>query len=196
MANHTGNYESIYWGNYRMTGFNEFLYNQLTRNRQKDSFRGHIKGDNYFWGDVCKEKIKYVRNFAFSDINTLKACPIMPYHDLNRPYVNYWFVSSEGSNVDTFNQCITEQNQDNLEKEGGACIMYTHFAAGFYKNGRINSRFKYLMSRLSKKNGWFVTVSTLLDYLLKIRGHYDITAKERKALERKWLWHKIRVGRT
>ena len=120
----------------------------------------------------------------------------MPYHDPERPYVNYWFASSEGANVESFNKCISEKNQDRLEKEGGACIMYTHFASGFYKNGSINSRFQFLIKRLSKKNGWFVPVSTLLDYLLEIRGHHDITDKERKQLERKWLLHKIRVGTT
>ena len=58
----------------------------------------------------------------------------MPYHDLKKRYVNYWFTSSEGSNVRTFNECISEQNQDQLEEEGGACIMYTHFGCGFYTN--------------------------------------------------------------
>jgi hypothetical protein len=36
----------------------------------------------------------------------------------------------------------------------------------------------------------------LLDFLLAERGHHDITNKERRRLERKWLWHKIKVGRT
>jgi hypothetical protein len=128
MANHAGCQEAIYWGNYRLTGFNEFIYNVLTRYRNDKVFRGHIEGDKYFWGDICKEKVKYVRNFVFSDINTLKVCPIMPYHDPKRPYVNYWFASSEGPNVEAFNRCIAERNQDRLEEEGGGCFMYTHFA--------------------------------------------------------------------
>lgn len=194
MSNHSRNEESLYWGNYRLSGFNEFIYNLLTRNRHKERFRGHKEGDKYFWGDICKEKIKYVRNFVFSDINTLKVCPIMPYYDPERPYVNYWFASSEGPDVPAFCQCVTEKNQDRLEGEGGACIMYTHFACGFYSKGSINSRFKFLIRRLSKKNGWFVPVSTLLDYLLEVKGPHNITAKERTKLERKWLWHKIRVG--
>lgn len=74
--------------------------------------------------------------------------------------------------------------------------MYTHFAKGFYENGNgINSRFKSLMKRLSRKNGWFVPVSTLLDYLLDDCYH-NITDSERKSLERKWLLHKIKIGRT
>jgi len=194
MANHASCLENIHWGSYRLTGLNRFLYNVLTRNRRNKKYRGHIEGDSHFWGDICKKKIKYVRNFTFPEINTLKMCPMMPYHDPDRPYVNYWFASSIGSSVKYFNECISENNQDRLEKEGGACIMYCHFAFGFYEDGRINSRFKYLMERVSKKNGWFVPVSTLLDYLLKHNGHYTITDKERAQLERKWLLHKVLIG--
>lgn len=196
MSNHSGNIESIYWGNYRLTSFNKFIYNFLTLNRHNGIFRGHIKGDQYFWGDICKEKLKYVRNFVYSDINTFKACPIMPYHDPQRPFVNYWFASSEGRDVKAFNQCISERNQDSLEEEGGACIMYTHFAKGFYDNNALNKRFKELMRRLSRKNGWYVPVSTLLDYMIKVKRHHDITDRERNFLERKWLFHKIKVGHT
>ncbi len=196
MANHSDCRENMYWGNYRLSGINVLIYNLLSRYRHNQLFRGHIKEDPYFWGDICKEKIKYVRNFVFSGINTLKYCPMMPYHDPKRPFVNNWYASSEGSNVEAFNQCINEQNQDRLQEEGGACIMYTHFAYNFIKDGRINSRFKLLMKRLSKKNAWFVPVSTLLDYLLELKGHHEITNKERRQIERKWLLHKMKVGTT
>lgn len=194
MANHNTNKESIYWGSNRLSGINKFIYSIL--NFKKYAFMGEIEGSDYFWGEICKEKIKYVRNFVFPQINTLAVCPYMPYYDPDKPYVNYWFASSEGSDVNAFNKCISEQNQDLLEKEGGACIMYTHFAFGFYDHNEINQNFKTLMDRLRKKNGWFVPVSTLLDYLLEINGQHIITNQEKKRLERKWLLHKIRVGTT
>ena len=127
--------ESIYWGDRRLTGINAFVYNVLTRYRKKEIYRGHIEGDKLFWGDICKQRIKYVRNFVFPGMNTLKACPVMPYHDPQRPYVNYWFACSEGPDVGTFNSCISERNQDLLEQQGGACIMYTHFAKSFLEKG-------------------------------------------------------------
>lgn len=196
MVNHTGCEESIYWGNYRLSGINETIYNLLTFFRHNGLFKGHIPESQLFWGDICKEKIKYVRNFVFPDINTIKACPMMPYHDSQKPFVNYWFASSEGPEINSFNKCLSEHNQDQLEEEGGACIMYTHFAKGFYLNGAINKRFKLLMERISRKNGWFVSVSTLLDYLLDIKGQHNITDQERKRIERKWLLHKIKVGQS
>jgi hypothetical protein len=193
MANHTGCRESIYWGNARVSGVRRLIYNALTLRMNEGSSlsQGHIEGSPLFWGDLCREKIKYVRNFVYGDINTLKACPVMPYHDPARPFVNYWFASSEGANVDSFNATASEGNQDRLVREGGACIIYTHLAAGFVEKGRIHGRFRMIMERLSKMNGWFVPVSTLLDYILHTRGHHVITQKERKALEGRWMWHKI-----
>jgi hypothetical protein len=90
---------------------------------------------------------------------------------------------------------LSEKNQDLLEEEHGACIMYTHFGAGFY-DGQVDTQFQRLMKRLSKKNGWFVPVATLLDYIVKTCGPHHITQKERKRLERKWLMSKIITGTT
>jgi len=116
----------------------------------------------------------------------------MPYHDPERPFVNYWFASSEGANVASFNERIAEANQDRLEEEEGACIMYTHFGLGFCEDGRLNPRFRRLMERLARKRGWFVPVATLLDHLLATRGRVEISAAQRTALEWRWLRHKLR----
>ena len=196
MSNHSGCEESIYWGADRVTGVNRLIYNLLTRFSKTDMFRGHRPGDPLFWGDICQARVRYVRNFTYSGINTLAACPLMPYHDPERPYVNAWFASSEGADVHAFNQCVSELNQDRLEAEGGACIMYTHLASGFATNGKVDRRFAQLMTRLARKNGWFVPVSTLLDYLAANRGTPDITRGQRRRLERRWLWSKLGVGST
>jgi hypothetical protein len=194
MANHSGCAESIYWGADRVSGANRLAYNLMTHNSRRGVFRGHVEGDPHFWGDICKAKVRYVRNFTYSDVNTLAACPMMPYHDPERPYVNRWFASSEGAEVNTFNRCLSEANQDKLEAQGGACIMYTHFASGFVSDGTVNPRFAQLMTRLAQKNGWFVPVTTLLDYLSARQGETVITAAQRRGLERRWLLSKLRVG--
>jgi hypothetical protein len=74
--------------------------------------------------------------------------------------------------------------------------MYTHLAAGFVNDGRLDPRFQELMERLARKNGWFVPVTTLLDLLAPADGPTIISAGQRRDLERRWLWSKIRVGRT
>jgi hypothetical protein len=195
-ANHAGCQDSIYWGDRRVSGLQRHAYNLLTGFKNRD-FQGHRPDRPGFWGDLCENHVKYVRNFVYADINTLKECPYMPYHDPDRPFVRSWFASSEGPSVESFNRTLSEANQEQLEVEGGACIMYTHFANGFFENGRLDSRFAGLMRRLSSRPGWFVPVSALLDYLEAAREHGRvITASERRGLERRWLAHKIRLGGT
>ena len=192
-ANHSEG-EGLYWGEHRLSGWRVPLHNLLTRRRAANQYFGHVEGNQYFWGDLCKKRIKYFRNFVFQDINTLKSCPYMPYHDTKRPYVNHWFASSNGNNVRSFNKCISEKNQDRLEREGGACIMYTHFANGFADGKQLDPTFTKLIKRLSEKNGWFVPVKKLLDHLLKVNGRHEITDVQRRRLERKWLLEKIFIG--
>jgi hypothetical protein len=194
LANHAGTDESIYWYEARLSGVCALAYTLLTCGRFKGRARGHIDGDPLFWGDLCRERVKYVRNFVFAEINTLKACPWMPYHDPARPYVNYWFASSPGKDCRQFSETISEQEQDRLEAEGGACIIYTHFASGFCQDGRVAPRFKGLMERLARKNGFFVPVGVLLNYLLDRFGHREITGRQRAGLERRWLLRKLWVG--
>jgi len=195
MANHSACRENIYWGPDRLTGLTRAAYNIMTRYRHNGKFRGHIEGDPLYWGDLGRDRITYTRNFVFPDINTLAACPMMPYHDPKRPLVNFWYASSEGPDLQSFNTTLTEANQDRLLDEGGACIMYTHLACGFYEHG-LNRRFESLMKRLSGLPGWFVPVGTLLDFLRERNGGHTLTDRERTRLERAWLRHKLRVGAT
>ncbi len=191
MANHDINLDNVYWGHYRLTGMYSSIYRLLTMGQKHLKFSGHLRGTPYFWGDICKSRIKYVRNFTFDRINTYAICPYMPYHDPLRPYVNYWFSSSDGSTLDMFNRLLSEKNQDRLEQEGRVCIVTTHFGKGFWSNRGLDKKFRHLMERLSRKSGWFVPVSDLLDFLLKKNGHHVISDGERSRLERRWLLSKI-----
>jgi hypothetical protein len=198
MSNHANSREAIYWGSSRLSGFEKMIYQVLTTGRDHRNFYGHIPGHENFWGDLCLEKINYVRNFTTSEINTLKQFPFMPYHDPARPFVKAWFASTEGPNVHAFNDCTQENSIDGLEREGGACIMYTHFANGFQQHGEVNAQFKKQMESLSKREGWFVPVSTLLDYLktqpsMQNQAH-ELKTAERKKMERDWLRFKISIG--
>lgn len=193
MANHYDCKESIYWAEYRLSGSRRLLYNLLTRGRNRGHSLGHIPDHPYFWGDFCRERIKYVRNFVFGTINTLAACPLMPYHDPARPFVNSWYASSEGANIESFLTRVTSANLDSLEADRGACIMYTHFGHGYVRGGQLDPRFRLTMEQLARRNGWFVPVTTLLDFLSPGPPHI-LSDSERSALERRWLMHKIRFG--
>ena len=193
MANHY-NADAMYWGEARLTGvLRRGIYNAMTRGGNKGRFQGQLPGP-HFWGDVCREKIRYCRNLVYRDINTLKACPMMPYHDPARPYVGAWYSSAEGAEAPAFIETIAEAHQDSLESEGGLSIMYTHFGKQFAPDGMLNPRFRDLMQRLSRKNGWFAPLTTVLDYLAERNGTHAITAAERSRLEWNWLFSKCFHG--
>ncbi|HLH44196.1 MAG TPA: hypothetical protein VKV74_14505 [Bryobacteraceae bacterium] len=193
MANHY-NGEAIYWGPARLTGLRRCAYRALTPLRSASRHSGHVEGHPCFWGDLCRERIRYCRNFVFSDLNTLRACPWMPYHDRVRPWVNYWFAASEGAKGPSFIRAISEANQDRLEAEGGACILYTHFGHGFVVDGKLRPEFCRLMHRLSRKNGWFVPTSEMLDFLAAQRPAVTLDDRMRSWLEWRWLGEKIFRG--
>ena len=194
LANHADCTESIYWGKERLTGINKLVYKIANFKKISEEFYGDRKDSPLFWGDICQARVKYVRNFVYNEINTLNACPVMPYYDPDRPFVNYWFASSDGRDCKTFNSLLSEKNQDSLVQDGGACIVYTHFANEFCQSGKLNPRFKELICRFSKLNGWYVPVSTLLDYLLTIPERPQFNPQIRGRLERKWLGKKFLDG--
>jgi hypothetical protein len=193
-ANHVGCRDGIYWGDARFDGLNRFIYNLANRFTTRDISRGHVEGDPLFWGDVCNERIKYLRGFVFKNMNSIRHCAFMPYHDPSKPYVAKWFSSSDGGDLNAYLKCVTEDHIDRLEEEGGVCIMYTHFAFGFCdSNGNLNSDFERIMQRLSQRNGWFAPTHKVLDHLESQHGAHVVTPPERRRLERVWLAEKLKV---
>jgi len=181
-ANHVGQREGIYWGDARFDGLVSKTYRMLASSLD---YSGHKQSTPYFWGDLCKNRIKFVRNFTFKNINTLNMDPFMPYHDPNRPYVQYWFSSSEGSGPKAFCELISEANQDRLMEEGGACIVYTHFGSSFWK---MPADFVALMKRLAKLPGWFVPASKMLTHIGEARGWCNVENHRRSFRNMQWRW--------
>jgi hypothetical protein len=75
--------------------------------------------------------------------------------------------------------------------EGGVCIMYTHFAYGFAESGRVNPKTEELLTELSRRGGWFVPVSTLLDYLQARQTRETRSIYERVNMELRWFLSKL-----
>jgi len=163
--NHASNSDNIYWGYKR---FGAILKNIIKfRYGSKRRFFGDEGDSVYFWGDICKKHIKYIRNRVFLGVNTLKYDPKMPFIEKKKKYSNYWFSSSDGHTVEEFNNLISKKNIDSLKNKKGLCIVYTHFASGYIdEHGVLNSDFVANIEYLSKQNGWFVPASEVLDFLL------------------------------
>lgn len=189
-ANHGRNADLIYWGYERFVYPLKWFY----RLKQVRCYSGSDEGSSYFWGDISKKHIKYMRNRVINDINTTRFDKYMPYQEKHKSRCsNYWFSSSDGHTVEEFNDLLSKENVQRLEEQGGACIIYTHFASGFVdKNGNINEQFKESIQQLSEKNGWFVPVGTLLDYLMEEeqRGGY-LSFFQALRLDMLWLYDRL-----
>ncbi len=194
--NHDGQTEGIYWGDARLNQPLRSVYRLANRAARQDRRNfGHVPGSPYFWGDLCRDRVEYVRNFVYSDINTLAQDPHMPYHDSSRPFVKYWFSGSNGAEIGPWLTLLSEANQDRLVAEGGACIAYTHFALGFVDDGKLNPQFESLMRRLAALPGWFVPASTLLDYLREQPGwQAHATPGHLRRLQTRFLASRLRSG--
>jgi len=186
-VNHVGQKEGMYWGSARFdTPVRELYEAYLRVRKQNPQYAGHVENSPHFWGDLCRERIRFVRNMVWSDVNTLSMDPLMPYHDPRRPYVQYWYSSSHGSSVSRFCRLLSEANQDRLVEEQGACIVYTHLGSTFFP---LNPDFVRLMRRLASLGGWFVPASTLLNYIGDQRGWTDVSKHRLRyaSMQARWL---------
>lgn len=196
-VNHFGQREGLYWGDARLEGVAGAAYRAATRLLGRDErYYGHVEGSEYFWGDICRERIEYVRNYTTPGVNTLRFDPLMPYHDPRKPYVRFWFSSSEAPAVDDFCRLLSDENQDRLCEEGGVCIVYTHFAFGFCEGGRVDPRFRRAIERLAGLPGWTAPVSTVLDHLRGRPGwRPEPPLGEIRRVQNRWLRARVRHGR-
>jgi hypothetical protein len=184
-ACHAGNRENIFWGEHRFY-FSVFkLWYRLLNSNAKNYFSGHDPKSVYYWADICGETFDYVRTFTFNDINLLNIGR-MPYLMKDRLCFKSSFYTCFADNVEEFNRLLSIENQIKLQKEKGVCILTTHFGKGFVKDGELNKKTKYLLSKIAKRNGYFAPVCEVLDYLMKVNGNCILSKKEIFYLEFRW----------
>jgi hypothetical protein len=189
--NHFNNADNVYWADARLSGFVPRLAYRLAA--KTPPALGHVEGSDYFWGDVCRHRIDWVRSFTVRRTNLVGMRTPLAYSDPERPFVRAFFLSSEGGTLEDFCARITETEQDALAA-GGYCVMYTHFGDRFCVDGELNPEFERLMRRLAAlEGGWFPTASELLDHLYPSTPD-PITRRERAAIERNWLSERLRHG--
>jgi hypothetical protein len=103
------------------------------------------------------------------------------------------FQLQRGADVAKFVALLSPKNVDRLIDEQGVCIIYTHFASGFVKDGVLDKGFAKMIEYLASKNGWFVPASVLLDYFLEAKGHNpkELTMFCKVRIELKWSIEKL-----
>lgn len=185
-ANHAHNRENVYWGVDRVDFPPVRLFYALTNGHDREWFQGHREGSPWWWGDLVRERVEYVRNLTYDEVNLLRINPSMPYHDPRRPLVRWWFSASDAEDGAAFNQLLDEAAQDRLEAEGGVCIVATHLGKRYTRDGKVHPRTEQLLRRLASKRGWFPTVSELLDWLKARRTTDTLPAGEWRRMQVRW----------
>jgi len=194
-ACHGKNRENLYWGSQRFS-FGVFgrIYGLLDR-RSKGYFAGEVQESKYFWGDVCRQHIDYVRTFTYNNINLLNVSRCLPYKAPHFPYFNACFFTSEAGNVEEFNTFLSPERFQRLVDQRGVCILSVHFGKGFVKNGEVNSKTKEILEKVAGANGWFVPVAKMLDFLRGQQVDIRISQRAMFILELKWFLNTIRRRR-
>lgn len=191
--NHYQNSDNLYWGPDRLNlPPLRWLYRLASG---PGNSRGHLPGSAEFWGDLARERIRYVVDFSFREINLLKVNPSLPFHDPLKPYVQYWFETSDGAERNAFVTLLGRENLDRLERERGVSIVYTHFGKGFVRDGVVDPEVRDRIADLARRNGWFAPASAILDFLRESRGgDLRLSWRERARLELLWTFEKLRYG--
>jgi hypothetical protein len=185
-ANHGHNRDNLYWGVDRVDLLPVRWFYALTNGNPRNWFQGHRENSPFWWGDLCQERIDYVRNLTYDEVNLLRINPGMPYRDPRRPLVRWWFSATDAEDCAAFNHLLNEAAQDRLEAEGGVCIVATHLGKRYTRDGRVDPRFETLLRRLAGKQGWFPTVSELLDWLLATKRQDVLPRNEWRRMQVRW----------
>ena len=196
-VSHANNRENLYWGSDRIDDpVLRWLVGSIW-DMKRGYFQGHVEGSPYWWGDLCARHVVYARNLTFNHINTVSVNPSIPYRDAARPLAKWWFSSSDADDAAAFAELIRPESQERLERDGGVCIVATHFGKRFYDGERIHPLFEERIRMLSRRAGWFVPVGQLLDCLREQREGEFLPPREWRRMQ--WQWaidSAIRVARS
>jgi hypothetical protein len=191
-CNHGQNRDNLYWGAKR---FQTAWLRGMAGSWRKEGasyYLGEVESSEYFWGDLCRQHIRYVRNWTFPCLNMLEVNPEMPYRLPGTPYVNLWFSTADAPGVEDFVRLLTPDGIDRLERAGGLCIISTHLGKGFVENRGLDPRVDRILQDLSRRPGWYVPVSEMLDYLVKTQDRGRSLGSWKTAmLETRYLVYKL-----
>ncbi len=169
-VNHSYNKDSIYGGYKR---FNTPISSLIKKMYKQYSgvFHGEEPESQYFWGDKHKEIIQFSRNHEFDGINTTKYDSYMPYFDPKRSkYANYWYSATFAPNQWVYNKIVNKKSIEQLDKENGACILFTHLGY-FMQDGKIDKGFIESLEILAdNKDGIYIPVSNVLEEIAEKRA--------------------------
>jgi hypothetical protein len=171
---HSKNAENLYWDSKTA---NSNLEKKILQMYTKNRCFGEIADSQYFWGDICREKINFIRMFRTRSLNTLNFNPSMPYHDFSKPFVNYWFSATKGYIPTLF----TEANINSLCEQNGVSILYQYLHKYVDFNNSIQIDVKNVLEKIAndkrilKKPASYVLQRLKQMQNIQVINHNDFT---------------------
>lgn len=167
---HSRNLENIHWGSDLVP---KKPWQSLIRLAESTRFHGHDDASDYFWGDLCREKTRYVRHLDSVQADSLGLEPATPFHDPAMPFVNWWFNAAYGAGTRLFD-ILSPHSIRELRRTRGASIVHCylrHYTRTASNTLQPHARFLQTMKLLSdQSDGWYVPVSELLDRRRTLRS--------------------------
>jgi hypothetical protein len=168
---HGRNRENLYWGR-SCTRYRPLA--KIIGGLVPFPFEGHDPASDYYWGDLCRERTRYVRLFETTRLNTLAFDPATPYHDPRKPDVPWWFSATYAAQERLLG-LVTAEAVDRLAADRGSSILHVYLRRFGVRGGdgryTVHQGFLEVVRLLARRpDGWYVPVATLLDRLRIIRG--------------------------
>ncbi len=163
---HAKNVENLYWQQRAIAGGPlRSLMNVLAAGHQCS---GEDPGSRYFWGDVCRERVQFLRLFRTPRINTLGVNPSMPYFETAKPYVRGWFTITDRR----LEECTSPEALAMLSHENGLCLTRQHLSRFAEPGPRgVTVEFEQAMRRLrGAPDVWSATAGAVLERLSLLQG--------------------------
>jgi hypothetical protein len=195
-CNHGQNLENVYWGSARyQTSAIRLPIALIERVLGRPRYSGHVSESPYFWGDLCRQQFRFVRNFTFSTLNNDVIPPSAPYRLESTPWVQYWFNTADAPDAGDFKRLVTAARVKQLAADGGVCILSTHLGKRYAKDGRVDPEIEDTLRYIASLPGWFRPVSEVLELLLAQRPDVALSPWVRWQLEGRHLAGRL-LGRS
>lgn len=189
-CNHGQNRENLFWGAAR---YRSWPLHWVARLTERHRFEGERQDSPYYWADVANDRLAFIRSMAFTRLDGEDIPPGRPYRDPTRLSRPIFFNTADAPDCAAFNQLVTPSSLDALRARGGWAIVSTHLGKGFCHGGQVDATFRASMEYLATLGGWYVPVSTLLDFLVMRSGAPPLSSLQRLSMEAAHVIDRLRL---
>ncbi len=162
---HAKNADNIYW-QHKVVARGPLRW-ALGLYAREHQCSGEDPASPYFWGDLCRERVRYIRLMRTRRFDTLAVNPSMPYFEREKPYVAGWFSATKRS----FVEATSAEALAGLERDWGVCVLYQYMHRWAGRDGRVQPAFEQGARRLAAASRvWTDTATRVLDRLRHVQG--------------------------